>query len=162
MELKTSSEKIKKYLRYKLRLFLLFGVCMPAICWLTPTIIGNVVASEFLYRLRSSILVLWVPILVFLIGNLLFSIEATGSQRLHLFPETIIYSYAFQAVMRRVHKVVAIKNIQSYSLTKTTLVIKGMVEPEGQGNSGKVKTIKIPRIFEEEQPLIEYFNKQTS
>jgi len=171
MELLMSKEKRRAYKKMPWILFLLTVVILPAIAWplslrLTPEaqtypLIVKILMTIFIL----APIVIQIPCLCVCGGYLLYCYGRSGTQTLNVYEDVFVFSYYSGGSDNCTTDTYYIKNVANYIIKKRSITIKGKFKRKQSGvyNGQKVAHwITIPRTFENEEVLIDFFDKHKS
>ena len=163
MELVTLKEKRKKYIRPGWIIFITLVIVMPFL----SIALMNVLPKEIYYgRFLGLILGLMIAqamLSLFIAGGfLLFCYGRSGTQRLTLFDDELVYFYYSGSGPNREEYTLYIKDVERYTMTNRTLTVYGNIKKvtvDAYGKSEKmVKKIAMARVFDKEDKVIEFLD----
>ena len=168
MELLMSKEKRQVYKKMPWILFLLTVVILPAIAWplsfrLTPEAQTYPLIVKILMTAVILVpIVIQIPSLCICGGYLLYCYGRSGTQTLNVYDDVFVFSYYSGSGDNCTTDTYYIKSVNSYTLKKRSITIKGNFKRIQSGSNSSQKVahwITIPRTFENEEVLIDFFDK---
>jgi len=163
IELLTSKIKRKKYIIFAWKLFLGIVVCLPLMTlmmfWMLPKNLyyGNVLGAILGLACTQAVLDFWI-----LGGYLLYCYGRSGTQTLNVYEDVFVFSYYSGSGGNCTTDTYYIKDVAAYTIKKRSITIKGTFKRKqsGQNSSQRIAHwITIPRTFEKEEILIDFFDK---
>ncbi|MFA9397770.1 MAG: hypothetical protein ACERKV_05830 [Clostridiaceae bacterium] len=170
MEMVKSKIKRKEYIKPAWIYFLLAVLVIPMIIFI---IVWNVPTTENLSKTIQNIVIfisvgaftMEIPNLCIFGGYLGFCYGITGTSKITLFDDVMVYSKYSGSMGNRETITYYIKKTDSVVLTKRTMKIKGGFEKKitgGTTNSEikkRAKVVNIPRVFEDEEKILAFLKK---
>jgi len=162
-ELLTSKTNRKKYIMGAWKWFLFIIVCVPLIAlmmlWMLPKNLyyGNIIGGILGGALAQPVITFWV-----LGGYVLYCYGRSGTQTLNVFDDVFVFSYYSGSSSNCTTDTYYINNVNSYAIKKRSITIKGNFKRIQSGSNSSQKVahwITIPRTFENEEVLIDFFDK---
>ena len=95
-------------------------------------------------------------------GYVLYCYGRSGTQTLNVFDDVFVFSYYSGSGDNCTTDTYYIKNVASYTIKKRSITIKGQFKRKQSGANSSRKVahwITIPRTFENEEVLIDFFDK---
>ena len=168
MELLMSKKKRQTYKKMPWILFLLTVVILPAISW--PLLLGltpEVQTYPFIVKILMVTFIIvpvaiQIPSLCICGGYLLYCYGRSGTQTLKVYDDVFVFSYYSGSSDNCTTDTYYIKNVASYTIKKRSITIKGKFKRKQSGANSSQKVahwITIPRTFENEDVLIDFFDK---
>jgi len=168
MELLMSKKKRQTYKKMPWILFLLTVVILPAISW--PLLLGltpEVQTYPFIVKILMVTFIIvpvaiQIPSLCICGGYLLYCYGRSGTQMLNVYDDVFVFSYYSVSGDNCTTDTYYIKNVASYTIKKRSITIKGKFKRKQSGANSSQKVahwITIPRTFENEDVLIDFFDK---
>ena len=168
MELLMSKKKRQTYKKMPWILFLLTVVILPAISW--PLLLGltpEVQTYPFIVKILMVTFIIvpvaiQIPSLCICGGYLLYCYGRSGTQMLNVYDDVFVFSYYSGSGDNCTTDTYYIKNVASYTIKKRSITIKGKFKRKQSGANSSQKVahwITIPRTFENEDVLIDFFDK---
>ena len=165
IELLTSKTKRKKYIIFAWKWFLFSTVCVPLLgllmFWVLPKNLyyGNILGGILGLAISQGFIGFWI-----VGGYVLYCYGRSGTQTLNVFDDVFVFSYYSGSGDNCTTDTYYIKNVNSYTLKKRSITIKGNFKRIQSGSNSSQKVahwITIPRTFENEEILIDFFDKHT-
>ena len=163
MELVTLKEKRKKYIRPGWIIFITLVIIMPVLAFLLAKILPKEMYwNTFLRYIMAFMFMQSIPSLCIAGGFLLFCYGRSGTQRLTLFDDELVYFYYSGSGPNREEYTLYIKDVERYTMTNRTLTVYGdikkvTVDAYGKGEK-MVRKIAMARVFDKEDKVIEFLD----
>jgi len=163
IELLTSKSERKKYIIFAWKWFLFSTVCVPLIglmmFWVLPKNLyyGNLIGGILGVAIMQGFIGFWI-----VGGYVLYCYGRSGTQTLNVFEDVFVFSYYSGSSDNCTTDTYYIKNVDSYTLKKRSITIKGNFKRVQSGSNSSQKVahcVTIPRTFENEEILIDFFDK---
>ena len=163
IELLTSKIKRKKYIISAWKWFLFSTVCVPLIGLMMFRVLpknlyyGNVIGGILGLALTQGFVGFWI-----IGGYVLYCYGRSGTQSLNVFDDVFVFSYYSGSSDNCTTDTYYIKNVDSYIIKKRSITIKGQFKRKQSGRNSSQRIahwITIPRTFENEEVLIDFFDK---
>ena len=168
MELLVSKKKRRAYKKMPWILFLLTVVILPAIAWpLSFRLTSEAQTYPLIVKILMTAviivpIVIQIPCICICGGYLLYCYGRSETQTLNVYDDVFVFSYYSGSSDNCTTDTYYIKNVASYTIKKRSITIKGEFKRKQSGRNSSQRIahwITIPRTFENEEVLIDFFDK---